>query len=112
VELNDPGSTAVGKPIRVLAAWGVPGKVAKLGDITLYSWTFLTESSRSGTSYSGRVDESGNVRLQERGKTTERGCEITVEVNEEGIIERTSVRKINLGFGFCTPPAEWWKESK
>lgn len=105
-EFENPGSTAVGQPVSVLASWGTPARTAQLGDVTLYAWVFLSKPTSDPT-YSGTVSPSGNVTLSPS-STAPKGCEVTVQTNSKGIIE--SVSKRMLGGSSCSPPAIWWQE--
>ena len=105
-EFENPGSTAVGQPVSVLALWGTPTRTAQLGDVTLYTWVFLAKQTSDPT-YSGTVSPSGNVTLSPSSRPPE-GCEITVQTNSKGVIE--SVSKRMLGGSSCTPPAIWWQK--
>lgn len=105
-ETRNPGSTAVGQPISVLSPWGTPTRSAQLGDVTLYTWTFVNKPL-SGPTYSGSVDRYGNVSMMEHSQSVY-GCEVTARVNKQGTIE--NVTKRQLGGSSC--PAPTWKSSR
>ena len=56
-ELGEPGSTAIGYPLSVLARWGAPLRTAQLGDVTLHIWMFSRQQANNfGPAYTGQVD--------------------------------------------------------